>query len=355
MGDNSVEVEDKVSNDKVFDELSSKTSNELFPPDPSLELAETQYQCKYFWKTLNKYWATLYQEILQGKTEEVHKFLHSHLHDKLKDFIELTYTLNEVNLQAFPKSKGHVEIYISPKFHEPNIKLMQMLYDYYEPISKQLTVVKYKPYHIQNPIITDISYEGRALTEETSKLPEEFQKIITTPFTAKYDDFGVQVDFGIKDGNRVMNIVVMVKKELADVILIKNNVKFENGTNRDVWFSNFHGIVEKFLISTLGEYNMLHHVGYIEIMHEDDIDKNMPADAFKELEDLRKHLRLLLKTYNYNECSYCMKMQLQTKLFKCAKCQDKLYCSRLCQSLAWPQHKRLCVKYEEDVIDITRN
>lgn len=53
---------------------------------------------------------------------------------------------------------------------------------------------------------------------------------------------------------------------------------------------------------------------------------------------------LHLKNVNYflrNTCSVCAKLGL----FKCAACNDKLYCSKECQTQDWKVHKKKCAKF----------
>lgn len=65
---------------------------------------------------------------------------------------------------------------------------------------------------------------------------------------------------------------------------------------------------------------------------------------------LRDYMGYVLKTNEAEEtvmCAYneCRKVEPEPGSFKlCARCHMRCYCSKECQRLAWPEHKKMCVK-----------
>ncbi|OCH84731.1 hypothetical protein OBBRIDRAFT_829312 [Obba rivulosa] len=43
------------------------------------------------------------------------------------------------------------------------------------------------------------------------------------------------------------------------------------------------------------------------------------------------------------QCQYCFKSRgHEVKLYRCSECSNELYCSKQCQTAAWPSHKKIC-------------
>ena len=43
-------------------------------------------------------------------------------------------------------------------------------------------------------------------------------------------------------------------------------------------------------------------------------------------------------------CSFCGADGMETALKRCSRCKKNLYCSRVCQSIQWDEHKKYCLK-----------
>ena len=281
-----------------------------------------------FWKCVRESWGNLYPTLMTGD-RNVLVFMQTQLLNRLGEFIELEITYGQVNKQNLEIAEGKIEMYLSPRLRNANIPVMEAMYDCYHkgPAIENLLVLKYKPYHPKDALIAEIDFKA---------------------FKATYDDFGFQGSFGFSAEKKpVMNIVVMVKQPLASQILQKKTVYFNDKgqqSSREVWMSTSSNAVDLFLINILGEYNLLHHVGYIEMLPADDPLINEDA-VFTELGDIRKSMEIINKQYSYSNCNYCQRHQLQVSMKRCSRCQCVNYCSSACQLRDWTTtHKAICVK-----------
>jgi hypothetical protein len=239
----------------------------------------------------------------------------------LNEYLQNDYA----NLQIILSDKSHL-----PKYHnrislhivpngEKNIPLMKQLYERRVPLNN-IDVYCYRPYD-------NNQYVHKSITINN--------------VTLKYSDLWFQGTIGYKDNKPIVNIIIVVKKE-ASGILKKEKVTFKNAaeTSRDVYFQT-EPLIDAYLDNIIGEYNLLNHIGYIELLPSDDPLVG-PDSTFTELSDVRKLLALALKPYNYKHCSYCNYMQLQCRLLQCTKCKSTYYCGKTCQLSNWPIHKTIC-------------
>lgn len=71
-------------------------------------------------------------------------------------------------------------------------------------------------------------------------------------------------------------------------------------------------------------------------------------------------------TEQKNSCKLCGRKELllkdvknapekEQKLFRCSRCLDALYCSRECQHLDWPEHKKTCMKKDYQFPEIKQS
>lgn len=287
-------------------------------------------QVASFWKNLSAEWNTLYSNIMKDD-ESARQVLRRifELLGPLSLYVDIDISFNQINQQFLRSHMGLVTLYISPKLSPVNISVMKKLYEERATLPNML-VACYRPYHPRDEIKSEIDHPDLNIGP------------------VSYTDFGYQGSFAISpEHNPALNMIIMIKQPLASKILQKETIKFKkpDGTvsSREVWLSKLkYNPLDEFLMETLGEYNIIHHVGLIEMFPED--DPLIRAEAFTELSDARIAMELILKHYNYNSCNYCQHHQLQTQLMTCMNCKKNNYCSRLCQKADWKNHKQFCKK-----------
>lgn len=284
-----------------------------------------------FWQGIRNNFGAISNAILNGgikRGDAALVFMQTKLmSENLRKFVELEVTFGQINKQNLDSSKKLIELYISPKLNAANIPVMSAMYLCYRNGNKipNLNVIKYKPYHPKDAIIADIEFKA---------------------FKATYDDFGFHGSFGYSEEKKPqMNLVIMVKQPLADQILQKKTIYFDNPnrSSRDVWMCSSSNAVDLFLINILGEYNLLHHIGYIELLPSDDPLVENTA-VFTELSDIKSRMVLIDKQYSYQSCDYCNRHGLTVIMSKCSRCHSASYCSVGCQLSDYPSHKPLCNK-----------
>lgn len=298
-----------------------------------------------YWKKLKDMWFLLYPLLKKGDSNAL-QMLNAYLPPLFQNNVEIEYTFGEINRQNLEPYKNHIELYISPKLRKSNIPLIERLYNKRVALENTL-VCKYRAYHPRDELLADIEYVETV--EEQPKdlqLKNAYTDIIHKTFKACYDDFGYQGHYGYDENNKpIINLIILVKQPLANKILKKQKVNFrtEDGktSSRDVWLPNKYNPIDLFLLNILGEYNLLKHTGYIEILPEDD-PMNTKGSVFTELLDIKKSVDIVLKHYNYKLCGYCEHTELQTDLYACGKCKNINYCSKKCQQLHWRNHKLVC-------------
>jgi len=276
--------------------------------------------CEEFWQLLSSQWNNLYPRIFNNDKQVLDEM--QNMLGNLSEHIELELTYGQINSLVIDGFSDIVELYISPRMKKDNIPIMNQLYNNRCDINN-LIVSKYKSYNFNNRIIKEIDFKS---------------------FKVSYDDFGFQGSIGISNGMPLLNLVIVVKKSVADKILVKKTVQFIDKQNkqssRDVYMSQINAI-DIFLMNILGEYHLMNHIGYIELLPSD--HELITTDAiFTELKDIKKNLKLITKSYNYSECGYCSHHELQTILKKCGRCKKVKYCSKKCQILAYGNHKSIC-------------
>jgi hypothetical protein len=278
-----------------------------------------------YWTNVVSAWPQLYPKIFSTEGKSILNYLQSLLPESMSDKIELELLFGEMNKQELPAFVNEVELYISPRHTVTSIPIMQALYEGF-PGLQHLHVCKYKTYHPQDQLIAEIDFGA---------------------FKASYDDFGFQGSFGYTEEKKpVMNITIVVNQPLASKILEKRQVWFKNPntqqtTSREIWASRTSNAIDLFLLNILGEYNLIHHIGYIELLPSDD-PLITDDSVFTELSDIKKSIELIISQYHYKSCNYCCHNELQTDMKICSNCNIINYCSMVCQKADWKNHKINC-------------
>ncbi len=265
---------------------------------------------------------------IKGNAMDGLRLLNEMLPIEIRNNIEIEITFGEINRNQLVISKNLLEIYISPRYNNDNIKLMEELYKTQLPLYN-LKVAKYKAYK-----------------QVSNEIPQElkFMNEIGEEFTIKYEDFGYQGSYSYKDGKPLLNLLIVINKQVSDMFLVKKKIQFENNNSRDVYMQNKIFPVDIYLNHIIGEYIMLNFVGYIELLPSDEVDETVLTQGLTELLDIKKNINLVLKAHGSKCCSYCDHHKLQVDLSICSRCKKAYYCSRICQKADNKRHKLHCVK-----------
>lgn len=280
---------------------------------------------KHFWNFIKSNWIKnleLYSKMAVGDISVI-PFLQKAL-GKMAEFVDVEFTFGVKNRQELQPYFGNIELYISPKGKKENMGYVDILYDGRIKLNK-LFIAKYKAFHIKDELIKEICY---------------------TDFTIKYEDFGVHAAVGLNEEKQyIINLIIVVKKRISDRILEKKNITFRSddgkSSSRDVYIP-VDNVVNMFLHNVIGEYNLLKHVGYLEILPEDDELLKDAPEMFTELADARKFIETIMSRYSYKECNYCSMNEVQVKLSACSRCKKINYCNNICQRSDWDCHKMIC-------------
>lgn len=311
-------------------ELNSNAQNNVYSPTQMSEAALS------FWKHFSNAWEPFMKPLILNHDTRIGTIIHDTFHEMFKDTVDVRFTVGSCNMRRLDSHKGHIEMYMSAKLDQKNISYVEALYNT-APTLSGLNIVKFRPFHFKQDVPDQIEYGD---------------------FTVAYTDFGVQSSIGFKDNLPVLNIVIIVKAQIADKILAKREVKFisDDGkmSSRDVWLPTVSNAADLYLLNTLGEYNLLYHVGYIEFLHEnDDLAKNFrfpnqdKPNAITDLDELtylRSAIQPVVKHRNYLQCTYCDRMSIQSNIKSCAGCHNRRYCGSACQRADWQYHKNDCKK-----------
>jgi hypothetical protein len=292
-----------------------------------------------FWLKFTECWNQLYQLVSSAdatvRTQGL-ELINGLLTDEAFQHIQIEATYGEINRAESSVSSALVELYISPRLLRTNIPLMEAYYAARPTSLPNLAIYKYRAYHPNDALIDTIEYPA------TDLLPA---------YTANYLDVGCQSSIGYDGETKmpVLNIVIYVKKALADVALAKKTVTFRDPAkpNEDIkmdkWLPNSSTVFDVLLVNVLGEFNLMHRVGYIEFLPEGD-PMIAAGSIFSELADLKKDVALLEKNLALPplKCKYCERHQFQGTLLQCARCKTATYCSKLCQKADYSLHKKSC-------------
>lgn len=283
-------------------------------------------EAKQFWKSIDYLWNLLYQQILR-EDNNVLFVINNYLPKIFRNKIDIEIAYTEINGKYSENHKNLVTIYISPLLNKENIKYMETLYNNRVALPN-LLVAKYRIYNPESPEIKNIEYNDGNIFN--------------------ISDFGFQhtISYSAETKLQLIDLVICVKKSVANKTLTKKEITFVNPENkstssRDVWIEDKYHPIDVILLNTIGEYNLIHNVGYIEILPEDD-PVLLPNSKFLEMSELKNYIKLVSNEKNIKKCNYCDHTINQLELFSCEKCNKTLYCCRLCQNADSKNHKNIC-------------
>lgn len=296
----------------------------------------TEINYNNFWTKLADNWNDIYNNIIQGKDlNNILYLINLLLEEELKKYIDIEFTVSEINRIYYEECNNVIELYISPKLKKENITYMNNLYncyikhkesktDTYKKLTK-LNIIKYKAFNIKDALIEDINYDN---------------------YCIKYDDIGVQTFVGYNEEKMpILNLVLYVKKPICDKILKKKKISVvmpdETTTEIEKWLPHETTAFDVILLNVIGEYNFIHNIGYIEFLLEGD-PLISEGSVFTELNDIRNELLLLEKIKNINICSVCDRRELQKNILMCSRCKKNKYCCYNCQYIDYKTHKKFC-------------
>ena len=303
------------------------------------------YYAKKFWDNFASAWPKYYDMIMRDPTS-LDRILNlvNILADELNKEIDFEFTFGEINRVPLSNAKAIVEMYISPKLLLKNVPLIEYMVEC-APNLPNLNIIKYRSYHTRNELIEHIDYN---LAHGTGGPPQIH--------TYNYSDFGCQWFSGVEktnDANNthttlrpLINIVVLVKHNATN-LLTRRPVTFilDDGKEEVIekWLPTNANVIDILLINIIGEYNLVHNVGYMEFMPEDD-PLIAPGSEFHELSDLRAAFQMLNNNKRVLTCQVCSRYEWQMKLSRCSKCMKTIYCSKTCQKFDYNSHKNICKK-----------
>jgi hypothetical protein len=334
------------TNQPVIDQIKELTNKETIPSqsveskvdptDKSKVSLELITYIRRFWTLLSTDWKFIHKELIEtaiihdDNSIEPHPealaYLEGCAHQSLREALNFYITIGKINHQYIKDvTEPVIELYISPKLKRDSIPLMEEFYNKRTPL-ENLIVVKYQDYH------------------PNDTLPEKFEYDDGTIVT--YDDIGYQGAFGYDaDRKPTLNIILTVKPHLADKLLIKKLVKFQELSGeikeRSVYMPTEYMPFEGLLINCIGEANFLNHVGYVELLPEND-PLIVTGSVFTEIADMRESIKMVRKSYTYEECHYCKHTSDTLQLSRCRRCKKAQYCSVICQKANWSNHKKIC-------------
>ncbi len=306
-------------------------------------------------------------------------FLSERLPEEIRKHVVFACTSGMINQIELDDGKDIITFHISPIGNEANLVIVDHIYNKLTAsnIHPKIMFAKYLPYNFNNEIKESIEFEVGTddinfnLSLNETNISSDQNK---RTYKLNYKQLGFCSNIGLKSTptgtRRVVNLIICVDKSIADVVLEKKTVVFENEKSREVWFpKEFNGKIPlmDMVVEVVGEYNLIHHVGYMEFLNSaelhnikyadiigrdsSDVPKNLDTTMnkvnFYEISDIRKDLDIVVKDYGYKQCTHCSVYDIQMKLFECEKCKTKnvtYYCSNLCQRLHYPIHKVRCIQ-----------
>ena len=280
-----------------------------------------------FWVSLARQWEIIYRALMYGNDNDRTNSLNliNFFAGPLVDHLDFELTVGEFNRVPFEQAENQIELYISPKLLQVNVPIMEKLYNKAIPLPN-LSVFKYRSYNPKDPLISMIEYK-------------------TDKFS--YDEFGCQSFHILDDTKPIINIVIYVKKAAAEKLLRKKKVTFADSEKKDLqiekWLPVGTNVIDILLVNIIGEYNLIHNVGYIEFLPEGD-PLIAGGSVFTELGDLRAEFASLDRQHRTQHCLTCGRSQYQTMLSRCTVCGTAYYCGKMCQRIDWPVHKKICKK-----------
>jgi len=311
---------------------STKATKVAGPPDTTADVVDVSYHINAFWLSLTRQWEIIYKALTEGTDSDRSRVLDllNFFAGPLTNNVSFEITVGEINRIAFPSSGQMIELYISVNLLKSNVPIMEEFYAKRMPC-KNLTVFKYRSYNVKDPILTMIEYPDCKYT---------------------YDDFGCQSFHTLDKSERtvrpIINLVIYVKKDAAATLLEKKNVTFHDPDRKDAkpielekWLPVKTNVIDLLLCNIIGEYHLVHSVGYIEFLPEGD-PLIAAGSVFTELSDLRGDFAILDKHRGMQSCATCTRRGYQTDLKQCGRCHESLYCCVECQRIDWTAHKTMC-------------
>jgi hypothetical protein len=296
------------------------------------EVSEIDYT--NFWNKLKQNWSIIYKAFTVGNKNDVvraNQLLNFFLGDNLNYYLEIESTVGEINRIGFDEAKEIVEIYISPRLKKDNIPYMEKLYSYantYSTSLHNLHVNKYRAYNPKDLLIKDIEFSN---------------------YVVNYTDVGCQINPGYDTDDRhpLANLVIYVKKTVADHILEKRKLTVimpdKTTSQIEKWLPNDSSAIDALLLNVIGEYNLIHNIGYIELVPEGD-PIIADGDVFTALSDIKGYVQILERCKNTKICNTCSRRDLQRNILTCTRCKVTTYCCKKCQIIDYKVHKNFCKK-----------
>jgi hypothetical protein len=309
-----------------------------------------------FWQTLSANYDKILA-LVKKQSSDALIFLNSYLDERIRDRLEFELSYGLVNgMQEITGMGKNVELYISPKCRRVNIPVMLALYRSYTGGIRNLGVYCYRHHRDGSVIPEQLSVPVKSdVPVHTWPRPAMEQK---PTITLHKRDMGFQVSAGfMQDASiprPIVNIAIFVSRTTAAENLEEREVSFvkDNGetSSRKILIPT-NNMLDLMLVSALGEEVLLNYVGYIEYVVDEEQKTALNAPDSTEvisdrcsIDELRDEVAVCLQQYTRLFCDYCSRSNGQSKMSKCTKCGNGLFCSPVCYSLSTSRHAYVCQK-----------
>lgn len=351
-----------------------------------------------FWGKISMYYEHIREAIFKhDKTTLMLHSINSFL-EALGAHVEIAMTYGEKNRQAMWPYEELLELYVSPKLNHCALPLMDALV-FRAPKLSGLSVARYRPYHERDSCVQELRYPGGHVIRS-----EDLQFRITHGYRRRSAHCIREDDLRPEDDvyYPVLHLSIFVADPVASWLLETSTVQFRgthddivtaitgaNGrainSKRDVLTERrvYAGCIFSFLVSAVGEYNVVNHIGNIELHRQSEVETEAVADDAENIDNnaasdhadqlttsgsdivhaadlvdiyaLKEEITLLLASYDYHSCAYCSSHELQQDLKRCSACHSTWYCGRECQRADYTTHKYVCKQraqeYAQEYLD----
>ena len=290
-------------------------------------IQQTEKAAQAYAQRIKTIWPALHAKILENQSggEWACQEMNSALPSIMPLYISIAVSqLNASDIH--PADTGRIpggqciEIYISCVTQYVNVLAMEMLYSALQraKLETAVYIYKYRPFNPAVEIVAELSG-----TSDLSSI--------------KYTDLAVAYEMGLNELKKpIFNLIIQAPADKLE----KKVIRFAGGKSdgdRILSWCTFD--IARLLISVIGEHALVNMVGYIEFVTLDGIPSNT---KFYELISIRDAVAQCDGISRIKLCHGCDRHPLCGEQKQCGRCHAVRYCSVVCQSIDWPNHKKYC-------------
>jgi len=298
-----------------------------------------------FWNNIKHNWDFIYNKLIIGDRTGF-ECIKSGIHPSLINVIDIELTYGEINRLPI-ENVNVIEIYISPLMKKCNVSVMKLFYLKKIDIDN-LIVCCYLAYNPQTINNTQIINNEATDSDDFAELNAMIKNVLTSfniPVVISnhmdsivYNSMEVQAEDEFGTMNTVLNLVLVF--DIAWKPLFKQEeVMFKSDNTIKSRIINYPliNLPIKILLELIGEYNLIHHIGHIEILMNDD-PLITPDDEFKKITEINNDIIFIHARCNYTSCVYCNHTNTQLNLFNSG---TYTYCSDYCRNIHTEQMENI--------------